>query len=47
MGTCFIAQGTHLVHCGDLNGREVQKGGDICMCTADTFCCAVEADTTL
>ena len=47
MGTCCIAQGTHLVHCGNLNGREVQKGGDICMCMADSLCCAVEANTTL
>ena len=23
------------------------KGGDICMCMADSFCCAVEANTTL
>ena len=38
---------THLVLCDDLNGREVQKGGDICMCMADSFCCAVEANTTL
>ena len=29
------------------NGREVQKGGDICMRMADSFCCAVEANTTL
>ena len=47
MGTYCIAQGTHLVYCGNLNGREVQKGGDIYMCMADTFCCAVEANTTL
>ena len=31
----------------NLNGREVQKGGDLCMCMADSFCCAVEANTTL
>ena len=47
MRTCPIAQGTHLMHCGDLNGREVQKGEDIYMCMADIFCCAVEANTTL
>ena len=27
------------MHCGDLNGKEVQKGGDICMCMADSFYC--------
>ena len=37
----------YLMHCGNLNGREVQKGGDICTCMADSFCCAVEANTTL
>ena len=35
------------MHCGNLNGREVQKGEDICMCMANSFCCAVEANTTL
>ena len=25
------------MHCGVLNGREVQKGGDICICMADSF----------
>ena len=47
MGKHCIAQGAHPVHCGSLNGREVQKGGDICMCMADSLCCAVEANTTL
>ena len=31
----------------DLNGKEVQKGGDMCVCVADSFCCAVQANTTL
>ena len=29
------------------NGKEVQKGGDICICMADSFCCTVETNTTL
>ena len=29
-----MAQGT-LLHCGDLNGQEVQKGGEICIHMAD------------
>ena len=37
----------YLMHCGNLNGRAVQKGGDIYVCMADSFCCAVEANTTL
>ena len=35
------------MHCGGLNGREIQKGGDRCICMADSFCCTVEANTTL
>ena len=35
------------MHCGDLNGNEVQKGGDICICMADSFCCTGETNTTL
>ena len=30
-----------------LNGKEVQKGGDICVCMADSFCCTAETNTTL
>ena len=33
--------------CGDLNRREIQKGGDICVCMADSFCYTVEANTPL
>ena len=32
---------------GVLNGRKIQKGVDICICMADSFCYSVEADTTL
>lgn len=37
-----IAQEIHLMHWGDWNGREVQKGEDICICMGDSFCCTVE-----
>ena len=33
--------------CGNLNGKEVQKRGDICICIADSLCCTVETNTTL
>ena len=33
--------------CGDLNGKEIQGGGDICICVADSLCCTVETNTTL
>ena len=33
--------------CGDLNGKEFQKRGDMCTCTADSLCCTVESSTTL
>ena len=35
------------MNCGDLNGKEVQKEGDICICVADSLCCAVKTNTTL
>ena len=35
-----------LVHCTDLNGKEVQKGVDTGICVADSFCYAVETSTT-
>ena len=28
--------------CGDLNGKEIQKRGDTCICIADSLCCTVE-----
>ena len=36
-----------LLHHGVLNGREIQKRGDICICMAHSFCCTVETNTTL
>ena len=35
------------MHCGDLNGKEVQMGEDVYICMADSFCCTVETNTTL
>ena len=32
---------------GDLNEKEVQKGGDTCICMADSFCCTVETNTII
>ena len=32
------------MHCGDLNGKEVQKRGDICICMTDSFCYTVETN---
>ena len=37
--------GLYLMHCSDLNGKEIQKGGD--MCIADSFGYTVEANTML
>ena len=42
-----IAQETLFNALGDLNGKEVQKGEDICIYVADSLCCTVEANTTL
>ena len=33
------------MRCGDLNRKEAQKGGAICICVADSFCCTVETNT--
>ena len=37
----------YLMHCGDLNGKEVQKGGSVCICMADSFCWRTDTNTTL
>ena len=34
------------MHCGDLDGKEIQKG-DKYIRMADSFCCTVETNTTL
>ena len=30
---------------GDLNGKEIQKTGDMCICRADSLCCTAETNT--
>ena len=35
------------VLCGDLNGKEIQKRGDICIRIADSLCCTAETNTIL
>ena len=35
------------VLCGDLNGKEIQKGGDICIRIADSLCRTAETNTKL
>ena len=42
-----VAEGTLLIHCGDLNGKEIQKRVDICIYITDSLCCTVETNTTL
>ena len=37
MRTYCIAQGTLFMLCDDLNGKEIQKRRDICICIADSF----------
>ena len=32
--------------CGGLNGKEIQKQGDICIQTADSLCYTAESNTT-
>ena len=33
--------------CGDLDGKEIQKRGDVCVHTADSLCCTAETHITL
>ena len=33
--------------CGDLDGKSIQKRGDLCICIADSLCCIVETNTIL
>ena len=35
------------VLCGDLNGKEIQKRGDVCIQIADSLCCTAENNITL
>ena len=35
------------VLCGDLNGKEIQKRGDVCIQIADSLSCTAENITTL
>ena len=56
MGTCCKAQEALLVLCDDLEGwddaegergREVHKGGDVCMHITNSLHCTAETNTTL
>ena len=42
MRTYCIVQELHSMLFGDLNGKEIQKRGDMCTCMADSLCCTVE-----
>ena len=33
--------------CSDLNGKEILKSGDTCICVADSLCCTLETNITL
>ena len=35
------------VLCGELNGKEIQETGDVCICIEDSLSCIVETNTTL
>ena len=47
MRTYCTAQEPYSVLCGDLNEKEIQKGGDICIHIADSLCYTLEISTTL
>ena len=35
------------VLCGGLNGKEIRKRANICICVADSLCCTAETNTTV
>ena len=37
--------GNSIVLCGDLNGKEIQKGGTICKHIAYSLCCIVDTNS--
>ena len=39
--------GNYSMLCGDLNGKQIQKRGDICMCTAESCCWTAETNAAL
>ena len=43
----LYSAGLHSGLCADLNGEEIQEGGDLCVRAADSLCCTVEINTTL
>ena len=47
MRTYHIAQGTLLSAPSDLDGKEIPKGGDVCIRTADSLCCTAETNSAL
>ena len=47
MKTYCTAQKLDSVLCGDLNGKEIQKRGDMSVDIADSLCCTAETDMTL
>ena len=47
MRTYRLAQGTLPKAMCDVNRKEIQKGGDVCTCMADSLCCPAETNTTL
>ena len=36
-----------MVHCGDLNGKEIQNRRGICVDMADSLCCLTDTDTAV
>ena len=47
MRTNCIARKLYPVLCGDINGKEIQKRGDISTCILDSICSIAEINTTL
>ena len=39
--------GNDIMHCGDLNEKDVQKRGNACICMVDSFFYTAETNTVL
>ena len=47
MRTYVLFRVLYSVLCSDLNGKEIQKGVNICICIAESLCYTVEANRVL
>ena len=47
MNENLLSRTGNAVFCADLNEKEIQQGGGMCMCVAGSLCCTIETNTIL